>query len=567
MLKVIETDVLVIGGGAAGANAALKAADKGAKVAMVVKGLLGKSGCSVFASHLPYHDVTTEQKSYDRLRYSIRYYNHYLTDQDYCKRMGVYMRTEFFPELEKLGVYWRRDSEGQVKAITSRTPALVAHKQGASGIIIMDRRRRQVFGRGIPVFEECAATSLLQHGRRVVGATVFDYRRGELFAIRAKSTIIATGHSDYLATRATGTREQSADGVAMALRAGAELANLEIQWWHISDVLEPRSWMRYHLYPNPLIGTEETSRVYNSAGEVFFEQKTHNPTSSAPYVEQVRRLALQVQAGKARWDGGYYSGYDHIPSDIVNTYQHQAKIWKKLGLDVGKDRIECGVTLHMRQGGINVSTERMETSLPGLYAAGGIAAHYLGGVGPVSYDGKIAGEAAAEAALASEAAPPPDEAIAAEEARVFGFLRAGGDGVRPMTAKLRVRDIMWRLGYVKNEQKLNAALDELQEVREEMVPRFQLASASRSWNTGWMDAIDVCSMLDACEATVRSALQRKESRGPFYREDYPFVDNENWLCKNLVMREDGAWRSRIDPIPLTQMAPEKSREPFFEADY
>lgn len=567
MIDVVAVDVLVIGGGAAGANAALKAADQGAKVAMVVKGLLGKSGCSVFASHLPYHDVTTEQKSYDRLRYSVRYYNHYLTDQEYCKRMGAYMRTEFFPELENLGVYWLRDEDDRVKAVASRTPALVAHKQGASGIIIMDRRRRQIFGRGIPVYEECAATALLQDGRRVVGATVFDYRRGKLFAINAKSTIIATGHSDYLATRATGTREQSADGIAMALRAGAELANLEIQWWHISDVLEPRSWMRYHIYPNPLIGTEETSRLFNSAGEIFFEQKTHNPTSSAPYVEQIRRLAIEVAAGKARWDGGYYSGYDHIPPDVVNAYQHQAKIWKKLGLDVGKDRIECGITLHMRQGGINVSTERMQTSLPGLFAAGGIASHYLGGVGPVSYDGKVAGEAACEAAQSLGARELPEQALAAEEQRVFGFLRADAGGVRPMTAKLRIREIMWQLGYVKNEQKLGSALDQLLAVRHDMVPRLQLASTSRSWNTGWMDALDVCAMLDACEATVRSALRRKESRGPFFRDDYPFVDNDNWVCKNIITQEDGEWRSRSEPIPLPYMAPEKSREPFFEADY
>ena len=268
-------------------------------------------------------------------------------------------------------------------AIESRTPALVAHKQGATGPIIMDKRRREILRRGIPVHEECAVTSLVTDGERVVGATVFDYRRGRFFAIAAKSTILATGHSDYLATRSTGTREQSADGIAMAVRVGVELANLEIQWWHVSDVLEPRAWMRYHLYPNPLMGTEETSRLYNSAGEMFFEQKTHSPGASAPYYEQIRRLAREVMAGKARWDGGYYSGYDHIPAEITNAYQHQAKVWSKLGLDIGKDRIECGITWHMRQGGINVDTERMETNLPGLYIAGGIGCHYLGGVAPV----------------------------------------------------------------------------------------------------------------------------------------------------------------------------------------
>ncbi len=567
MVDVIETDVLVIGGGAAGTNAVLKAADRGAKVTMVVKGLIGKSGCSIFASHLPYHDVSTKEKDLDRLRYSVRYYNHYLTDQEYCIRMGAYMRNEFFGDLERLGVYWRRDAQGRLMAITSRVPAIVAHKQGASGPIIMDKRRREIFRRGIPVYEECAVTSLLTDGERVVGATVLDYRRGKFFAIAAKSTILATGHSDYLATRATGTREQSADGIAMALRVGAELANLEIQWWHASDVLEPKAWMRFHLYPNPLMGTQETSRLYNSQGEMFYEQKTHSSGSSAPYTEQIRRLSREVLAGKARWDGGYYSGYDHIPPEITKAHQHQAKVWSKLGLDVGKDRIECGITWHMRQGGINVDTERMETKLPGLYVAGGLGCHYLGGVGPVSYDGKVAGEAAADAAVAGGRKPLSEQAVAAEEGRVFGFLRASGDGVRPIQAKLRIREIMWELGYVKNEQKFNAALDALQAVRRELVPQLSLQSTSRSWNTGWMDALDVCSMLDACEATVRSGMNRKESRGPFYRDDYPYVDNENWMCRNIVSRVNGEWRSRTQPIPTPYLTPEKSREPFFEADY
>jgi succinate dehydrogenase/fumarate reductase flavoprotein subunit len=353
----------------------------------------------------------------------------------------------------------------------------------------------------------------------------------------------------------------------MAVRIGAELANLEIQWWHTSDVLEPKSWMRFHLYPNPLMGTDDTSRLYNSSDEMFYEQKTHSPGASAPYTEQIRRLAREVAAGKARWDGGYYSGYDHIPPDITRTYQHQAKVWNKLGLDVGTDRIECGITWHMRQGGINVDTEHMETSVPGLYVAGGIGCHYLGGVGPVSFDGKVAGEAAADAALAASPKSLPEQAIAGEEARVFGLLRGGSEGVRPITAKLRIREIMWELGYVKNARKLEAALEALDAVRTQMVPRLSLQSTSRNWNTAWMDALDVHSMLEACEATVRSALNREESRGPFYRDDYPYVDNENWLCRNIISRVDGQWRSRKEAIATPYLTPERSREPFFETDY
>ncbi len=577
MADVIEADVLVIGGGAAGTSAALKAADRGAKVVMVVKGLIGKSGCSVFASTIPFgtptqhwlggNDVGTEERDRHRLVFMVRYYNHYLADQEYCRRLESYMRTDFFADLERLGAYWRRDNEGRIQPTGSkRTPNLVAHKQGATGPAILEKRRREIFRRGIPVYEECAVTSLVTDGERVIGATALDYRHGRFYVIAAKSVILATGHSDHLATRSTGTREQSADGVAMALRAGVELANLEIQWWHVSDVAKPRAWMRFHLYPNPLVGTPETSRLYNSDGEMFFEQKTHSPGVSAPYTEQIRRLSREVAAGKARWDGGYYSGYDHIPAEITKTNQHQASVWTKLGLDVGKDRLECGITWHMRQGGINVDTERMETNVPGLYVAGGLGCHFLGSIGAVSFDGKVAGEAAADAAAGSPM-PRAEKAAAAEEARVLGFLRAGRDGVRPIRAKLRIREIMWELGYVKNEKKLNAALDALQEVRRDMVPRLSLPSTSRRWNTAWMEAIDVCSMLDACEATVRSGLNRKESRGPFYREDYPYVDNENWMCRNVISRVNGEWRSRTQPIPAPYLKPEKSREPFFETDY
>jgi succinate dehydrogenase / fumarate reductase flavoprotein subunit len=564
---MLRTDVLVIGGGAAGANAALKAADHGARVVMVVKGLLGKSGCSIFASHLPYYDESTGEKAADRFRYAVRYYNHYLTDQEHVRRMGAYMRTEFHAELERLGVYWLRGADDRPLTPPSRVPIVVANRQGASGPVIMEKRRREILGRGIPVMEECGATSLLVHDGRVVGATVLDHRRGAMSVVLAGATILATGHSDYLATRATATREQSADGIAMALRIGAEVANLEMQWWHVSDMAYPPAWMRMHLYPNPLLGTTESSRLYNSRGEVFYEQKTHSPASSAPYVEQARRLAREVGRGDARWDGGYYSGYDHIPAEVVKAYQRQAKVWDKLGLDVGQHRLECGITWHMRQGGINLDTVTMRTSIPGLYAAGGIGCHYLGGVGPVSYDGKVAGIAAAEEALGGVRLAPPQEHVDAEQRRLSGFLRTHGDGPFPVQVKLRIRDIMWELGYVKNETKLRTALDRLRELEERDVPRMRLQSTSRRWNTGWIDALDVVAMLEACEATLASALLRTESRGPFYREDYPFVDNERWIAKVILRRDGDRFVSRIEPIPTPYLAPERLREPFFEADY
>ncbi len=142
MADVIETDVLVIGGGAAGTKAALKDADRGAQVTMVVKGLIGKSGCSIFASTIPfgtptpqwlyYDEVDEEERAHYRLEFMVRYYNHYLADQEYCRRMENYMRDEFFGDLERLGVYWTRDDEGYVQPTAIRRTPLPRYSSAAS---------------------------------------------------------------------------------------------------------------------------------------------------------------------------------------------------------------------------------------------------------------------------------------------------------------------------------------------------------------------------------------------------------------------------------------------------
>jgi len=573
MERILDADVLIIGGGAAGASAALKAHEAGARVVMLVKGLLGKSGCSIFASHLPYYDVSTPEKRAARFEYAVRYYNHYLVDQEYVRRMGEFVRTHFFDKLEEAGVYWRRTEDGRILASSNVVPVAVAHKQGASGVVVMDTLRRLILSRDIRVLEETMATRLLVSGGSCLGAVALDYRTGEIYAIRSKSTILATGHSDYLSIRSTGTREQSADGISLALRAGCEVINLEIQWYHATDVAAPQSWMRFHIYPNPLVGTAETSRMYNSSGEVFFEQKVHAPGSSAPYVQQIRLLAQQVERGLARWDGGYYSGYTHIDPEVIRMYQHQSKIWGKLGLDVGKDLLECGITLHMRQGGVFADTRTLQTTtVEGLYVAGGVGGHYLGGLGPVTYDGNVAGaEAALHAGSLSLPALPEDQ-LRSEVERLGALLvQRPEDGYYPVQVKAAIRQVMWeRMGYVKDEDSMTGALQMLQQIQTTMAPRMGLGSTSRRWNTGWVDAIDVYAMLDACEATVRSGLYRKESRGPFYRRDCPFVDNDDWLVK-VIQRWDGMGgdrvRFRTEPYTTPILKPPGGKQQFFEVDY
>ena len=114
---------------------------------------------------------------------------------------------------------------------------------------------------------------------------------GEYVVVLAQATIPATGYSDRLHARSTGTREMSADGIAMAWRAGATMVNLEMQWWHTNDVAYPPTWQRMQIYPNPMLGSEKSARMVNSEGEEFFNQQVDDPLAFGPYTVQLKALA------------------------------------------------------------------------------------------------------------------------------------------------------------------------------------------------------------------------------------------------------------------------------------
>lgn len=569
MPKVIDTDIVVIGGGAAGAYAALKAHSEGVNVLLVVKGFLGRSGCSIFAGNLQWVKTkVSPEEEIKWLQVRAKHMGYYLLDQDYVKRANAFTESEFYPEMERKGLYIRRTSDGAIVMNTGKAHNVWAPNQGYSGTFIMDILRKEIFSKGINVMQETMATSLLTNNGEVVGITAINYVTGEFFAVRAKSVIVATGPSNYLALRSTATREQCANGFAMAYRAGAQMQDLEIQWWHASDIAKPRAWMRLHIYPNPMPATSETVRLYNSKGKMFFEQNMY-PLAMQPYFLQLKHLFKEVKEGSAKWHGGYYAGYTHIDPNVMKEYSYQTQFYKALGIDISKDLIECGITWHMTLGGIRTNVETMESSLPGLYAPGGNGSHGVGTITFVSYDGTIAAKNSCERARRIEKPKLDGEQVSREEKRVLSFLKTQPkDGFLPAQVKRRIREIMWdKMGYIKNEKKMQVALSQLKEVREEMVPRTRLESDSRNWNYDWVDALDVIDMLDVCEITIKSALVRKESRGPFYREDYPWIDNKNWLKHTVLYQIDGRIEIQTVPVELKYIKPEKDVEDFFSADY
>lgn len=562
-MRQLKADVIVIGGGAAGTYAAICLSRLGVAPLVISKGLVGKSGASIFAGNLVLAGRlvgNTEENARDTAEFLIKYHNQFLIDQEYAKRCGQWIAEVYYPELEEAGLYFRRDDQGNVVTSPGRIRSVAANVQGNSGVPFMDLRRKQVLKAGVPMMEEVTVTALLQDETGAVcGVVAFDLSSGEIFSVLARAVVLATGYSDRLHWRSTGTREMSADGIAMAYCVGAELVNLEMQWWHTNDVRFPANWQRMQVYPNPMLGSWQSARMVNANGEVFFNQQEDDPMAYGPYTVQLKHLVKQVRAGQARYDGNYYAGFDHVDPAEVEAYTSYTKVFKQLGLDVGSQLVETAVSAHYRQGGILVDPATMSSTVAGLFVAGGVGGHSNGLIGLVTYDGKVAAESVARYVQSKAYSSLIDESVAAERERLESLLRPlSAEGVPPIRIKKMIREVMWNdVGVEKNATGMTRALEALDRIRAELIPKMGLRSLTRRFNHGWADAIDVLNMLDACTLTIHSALNRKESRGPFIRTDYPDMDNENWLVQNVLVPKPGgdfAFSTRPYDLPFLRPA-------------
>jgi succinate dehydrogenase/fumarate reductase flavoprotein subunit len=571
-MRVLTTDVAIIGGGAAGCYAALSLHKNGVKPLIICKGLVGKSGASLFAGNLVLSGRTlgnTEEQARNTAEFLIKYHNQFLIDQHWARRCGEWIEKNYYPELEEAGLYLRRDDAGQMVTSPGKIRSVAANVQGNSGVPFMDLRRKQVIKAGIGRLEETLATALLHDANgSISGVFCLDIISGEYVVVHARAVIMATGYSDRLHKRSTGTREMSADGIAMAWRAGATLINMEMQWWHTNDLAYPPSWQRIQIYPNPILGSPNSARMVNSKGEEFFNQQQDDPLAFGPYTVQLKALTKQVRAGKARYDGGYYAGFDHCNAAEVENYTTYAKSFHQLGLPFPQEMLETAVTAHYRQGGIDVDTTTMRSSVPGLYVAGGVGGHSNGLIALATYDGHAVAESVThDLATLSHGVTSPQE-IDIESRRLSALRQSSNGGMPPTKIKEKIRELMWeRAGIDKNAVSLKSALEDIERIRLDLLPGMRIANQTKNANYEWLDAIDVVNMVDACELIIHSSIERKESRGPFFRGDFPLTDNDKWLAANVLKKSGNGMRFEQRPYDLPFFQPGFATKDNFEVPW
>jgi len=434
--------------------------------------------------------------------------------------------------------------------------------------------------KGIDVFMECTLYRLLKDGDRVSGAFGYWRQSGKLVLFRAKAIVLATGGVGKAWKVTSNSWEYTGDGFAMALDAGADLIDMEMTQFHPTGMVWPTS-VRGLLVTEGVRGDGGTLKngdgarfMFNYIPEFFraetadneaeadrwYEDKRNNRRTPdlLPRDEVARAINAEVKAGRGSPHGGVFLDIasrrpaDYIKRRLPSMY-HQ--FMQLADVDITKTAMEVGPTLHYIMGGVRVDADTTQSTVPGLFAAGEVAAgmhgsNRLGGnsLSDLLVFGRRAGLHAAEYAKRVPSQPNVDAAQVDTFARAMlaPLERQGGENPYAIHAELQqtMQDLV---GIIRTEAEITDALARLQQLRAKAERAG--AGGSRTYNPGWHMALDLLTMITCAEAVARAALLRTESRGGHTRGDFPKADPE-WGKKNVVVRRrEGGLQVTTEALP------------------
>jgi len=550
------SDVLVIGSGGAGLRAAIESKDRGADTLVVCKTLLGKAHTVMAEGGIAaaLGDVDPEDN------WKVHFSDTIVEGQHLSNwRMAEIFAKEAIErvyELEQYGALFDRTKEGKIsqRPFGAHTYRRLCHIGDRTGLELIRTLQDQVIKRSIAFMDEVAVTKVFTDPKtgRASGAIGIDIKSGRLVLFRAKTVVLATGGCGRVYQVTSNSYESTGDGIAMAYRAGAELMDMEMIQFHPTGMIYPAG-VRGILVTEAVRG--EGGILTNTKGERFMSKYDQKRMELSARDVVARAIYSEIVAGRGTKNGGVYLDVSHrgaayIKNKLPSMYDQFLEF---AGIDITKEKMEVAPTVHYQMGGIRVDPETGETSIKGLYAAGEVACGLHGGnrlggnsLSDILVFGRRAGAAAAEAALGSELPGISQPDIEREIDRILSPF-SPGTGANPFLLKEDIAKNMWKhVGIVRNGEDLEAGLQEVQRMR--TVAANVRAKGGRIYNQSWLDALQVWDMLLGCEAIIRSALERKESRGAHTRSDYPGKD-DRWLVNIITVEKDGKMSHDLRPVP------------------
>jgi len=567
-LKRLQTDILILGSGGAGLFAALHAhqSDPSLSITVAVKGLLGKCGCTRMVQG-GYNVALAEGDSIERHFMDTIEGSKWLSNQDLAWTL-VTGAVERIHELEnELGCFFDRNPDGTVhqKAFAGQTFDRTVHKGDLTGIEIINRLAEQVWARGIDRLEEHRAVELIRtaDGRAIAGVLMIDMRSGEFVFVQARAVLLATGGGPTMYKYHTPSGDKSCDGLAMALRAGLPLRDMEMVQFHPTGLLagtgtrmtgtvieEGLRGAGGYLLNGRNDGSDEPGERFMQHYDARQERATRDIVSRAIYSE--------MRAGRTSPNGGVYIQMYHLgPDKVRKQFKGMVERCADCGFDLAGGLVEVVPTAHYMMGGV-VFEPDCRTALEGLFAAGedtgGVhGANRLGGNGVANSTvfGGIAGESMAhwlqehgewrapdEAAIRESIAmhEAPFAPAAAEQTQPVSTSQPSGTEINAQANAQRLGggdlesirealfDCMWDdVGILRTAQGLRRAQDRLAELEAEL-SRIRLQDdqpGGRAFNLSWHDWLNLRSLVTISRVIATAALAREDSRGAHFREDFP----------------------------------------------
>jgi fumarate reductase flavoprotein subunit len=563
-LKSLDTDILILGSGGAGLFAALhaQAADPSLSITVAVKGLLGKSGCTRMVQG-GYNVALDPRDSVERHFMDTIEGGKWLPDQELAWKL-VTLAVERIRELEnELGCFFDRNPDGTIhqKAFAGQTFDRTVHKGDLTGIEIMNRLAEQVWARDIGRLEEHRALELIRtrDGAAIAGVLLVDMRTGEILLARAKAVLLATGGGPTMYRYHTPSGDKSCDGLAMALRAGLPLRDMEMVQFHPTGLLAGTH--------TRMTGTVLEEGLRGAGGHLLNGEKRRFMPDYDPLAERATRdfvsraMYGEIRAGRVTPNGGLWISMAHLgPENVRRQFKGMVERCADCGFDLAGGLVEVVPTAHYMMGGVEFRGD-CSTELPGLFVAGedsgGVhGANRLGGNGVANSTvfGGVAGETMAAWVRREGALREPDRgALEAAIARATPRRGAKHGSLEPV--RERLLDLMWhKVGIIRNGRDLQAAISELEAIEAEL-EAGGIADTNRAFNLSWHDWLNLRSLAQVSKVIAQAAAAREDSRGAHFREDFPEAGPLERSAYSSARLRGGRLAIEMKPVAFSRVRP------------